>query len=74
MKAWSDIGTSLAAGLAHEARFRIGGPDPIRPSVCADRGRIVRATDQETAHTGQSAKAEGVMRRRRKQRQRIALR
>jgi hypothetical protein len=54
---------SLAAGLAHEAWLQIGEPDVIRPSVCADRGRmtamIVRAIDQETAHAASAHLGEG---------------
>ena len=43
MKIRSDVGASLAAGLAHEARMQIGEPNVIRPWICADRDRVTAA-------------------------------
>jgi hypothetical protein len=58
-----DVGASLAAGLADEARLQIGEPDVIRPWVCADRYRvavaIICAIDQETVHARGAHFAEG---------------
>jgi len=53
-----DVGASLAAGLAHEARFQIGEPDVIRPLVRAiaiewfDNDCPRNKSNQEIAHAG----------------------
>jgi hypothetical protein len=66
MKVRPDVGTSLAAGFAHEPRLEIGKPDVIGPLVRADRDRvaamIVRAIDQDPAHAGGTDFCEGVLR------------
>jgi hypothetical protein len=49
-----DVGASLAAGLAHEARLKIGEPNVIRPSVRTDRDRVaavvILTVDKQTVH------------------------
>jgi hypothetical protein len=37
MKVRPDIGASFSAGFANKPRLKVGQPDVIRPSVCADR-------------------------------------
>jgi hypothetical protein len=63
MEIRADIGASLAAGLAGEARFNVGQPNVIWSSVAAD-GRpvatpIIGTIDQETANAGGSHLCEG---------------
>ena len=49
-----DVGASLAAGLAHEARLKIGEPNVIMPSVRTDRDRVaavvILTVDKQTVH------------------------
>jgi hypothetical protein len=52
----ADVSASLAASLAGEARFKVGQPNIVRPSVAADRGPMaaleIGAIDQQAANTG----------------------
>jgi len=53
MEVRPNVSAFKPAGLADEARLKIGEPDLIRPLLCADCDRmaamIIRAIDQETA-------------------------
>src|SRR5271167_1834790 len=63
MKIRPDVGASLSVGCAYEPRFKIGEPDVIRPSVCADRDRVaalvIRAINQDPADAGVAHLSEG---------------
>jgi hypothetical protein len=63
MKVRPNIGPSLAAGLAEEARLEVGQPHVVSPFVRADRNRVaafvIRAIDQDATHAGLAHFAEG---------------
>ena len=53
----------MAATFAYEPRLKIGEPNVIRPSVCADRDRVaalmVRAVDEDAANASVAHLSEG---------------
>lgn len=63
MKVRPDVSTSLATSFAYEPRLDLGQPDVIRPSIGAGRNGmatiIIRAVDEDAAHTSGAHLSEG---------------